>query len=175
MARSAPTLDTDRLVLRAHVLADFDDSAAMWGDPAVTRHIGGKTSTREESWRRFLGFPGHWALMGFGYWAVRERATERYVGEVGVAEFRRELVPSIEGSGEAGWVLAPWAHGKGFATEAVRAALAWYARPTACLIDEKNVPSLRVAAKCGYAEVARPVYHGTPGVLLRRDVNPASG
>jgi RimJ/RimL family protein N-acetyltransferase len=61
--------------------------------------------------------------MGFGFWVVREKSTGRFVGEVGLANFRRDIEPSLGESKEAGWVLSPWAHGKGFATEAVRAAL----------------------------------------------------
>jgi RimJ/RimL family protein N-acetyltransferase len=35
------------------------------------------------------------------------------------------MQPSLGSAPEAGWVMAPRAHGKGYATEAVRAALAW--------------------------------------------------
>src|SRR6185312_2505807 len=59
-----PEIDTARLTLRAHTLADFDDYCAMWGDSEVTRYIGGKPFTREECWSRFLRQSGHWALMG---------------------------------------------------------------------------------------------------------------
>ena len=164
----APTLETERLVLRAHEEADLADCAAMWADPTVVRHIGGRPFTREEVWRKILGYAGHWALMGFGYWVVREKASGAFVGEVGFADFKRDIQPSIEGLAEAGWVLVPRAHGKGFATEAVRAALDWHRGASVCLIDQGNVASLRVASKCGYAEYARPVYHGTETILFRR-------
>lgn len=39
-ANTAPRLVTDRLVLNAHTLDDFDDLAAMWADPQVVRYIG---------------------------------------------------------------------------------------------------------------------------------------
>ena len=38
-------LETDRLVLRRHRLDDFPHAARMWGDPAVTRHVGGRPFT----------------------------------------------------------------------------------------------------------------------------------
>jgi RimJ/RimL family protein N-acetyltransferase len=166
--QAAPVLETERLVLCGHAPRDLDDSAAMWADPLVTRHIGGKPFAREEVWRKLLGYAGHWALLGFGYWVVREKSTGRFVGEVGLADFKRDLTPSIEGIAEAGWVLAPGAHGRGLATEAVRAVLAWHGGPSVCLIDPGNVASLRVADKCGYVEQARPLFHGLPVVLLRR-------
>jgi RimJ/RimL family protein N-acetyltransferase len=170
MAKSTPpVLETARLTLRGHSLEDLDDCAAMWGDPVVAKHIGGRAFSREETWRKILGYAGHWSLMEFGYWVVQEKASGRFVGEVGFAEFKRDLQPSIEGTPEAGWVLSPWAHGKGFATESVRAALVWLGKPTVCLIDPANVASLGVAGKCGYAEYARSLYHGGAVILLRRD------
>ncbi|HYR09446.1 MAG TPA: GNAT family N-acetyltransferase [Longimicrobium sp.] len=170
---TAPVIETGRLVLRGHTLADFPESAAMWADPLVTRHIGGRPFTEEESWGRVLRYGGLWALLGYGYWVVRERESGRFVGEVGLAEFRREVTPSLDGAPEAGWVLAPWAHGRGYATEAVRAALSWadanLAAPgTACLIAPENAASIHVARKCGFRERTRGTYKGEETLILER-------
>jgi len=151
-----PTVTTARLELRGHALADLDACAAMWSDPAVVRHFGGIPISHEDCWARLQRYVGHWQLLGFGFWAVIERASGRYVGEVGFAEFHRACEPRLDSSPEGGWVLASWAHGRGFATEAVRGALAWdggrFARQrTQCVIDPGNEASARVAAKCGYA------------------------
>ena len=132
----------------------------MWANPIVTRFIGGKPSTREELWMRLMRNVGHWSLLGFGYWVVEVKASGRFVGEVGFAELKRDIEPSFEGMPEGGWVLAPEAHGKGFATEAVKAILAWgdkhfAGRTTTCIISPENTASIRVAEKCGYREVAR--------------------
>jgi RimJ/RimL family protein N-acetyltransferase len=171
---TAPVIETERLILRGHTLADFDECAAMWGDALVTRHIGGRPSTEEEVWARVLRYAGLWALLGYGYWAVRERDTERFVGDVGLADFRRDITPSLGDAPEAGWVLAPWAHGRGFATEAVRAVLAWsdahLAAPrTVCLIAPENAASIHVAEKCGFREHARGTYKGEATIILERD------
>jgi RimJ/RimL family protein N-acetyltransferase len=170
---SAPPIDTARLTLRGHKAGDIDESAALWADPMVVRHIGGRPFSREESWTRLLRYAGHWALLGFGYWVVRERSSGRFVGEVGLADYRRDLVPAIEGTPEAGWVLAPWAHGQGFAGEALGAALAWIdgvfrAPRTVCIIDPSNAASLRVAARAGYRELVRTAYKGEPTILHER-------
>jgi RimJ/RimL family protein N-acetyltransferase len=168
----APSLDTERLTLRGHTLADFPECAALWGDPDVTRHIGGRAFTREECWSRHVRYVGHWALLGFGYWVAREKATGRFVGEVGLAEFKRDVAPPFEGTPEAGWVLATWSHGKGFATEAMRAVLAWgdanLGPRTVCMIDPPNVASVRVAEKCGFREIARTTYKGGPALVFER-------
>src|SRR5262249_10234717 len=148
------SIDTDRLTLRVHTRDDHRDSAAMWADRDVTRFIGGRPSSEEEAWARLLRYAGLWSLLGFGYWVVRAKATGRFVGEVGFADFRRDTTPSLAGAPEAGWVLIPPAQGKGYATEAVRAALAWLEASrgrlrTVCMIDPSNAPSIRVAEKCG--------------------------
>jgi len=169
-----PILETERLKLRGHRLDDFNHCAAMWADPTVTRYIGGKPLSEEESWRRMLGYVGHWALLGFGYWVAEEKTTGSLVGEIGFADYKRDLEPSLKGVPEIGWVLASQAHGRGYATEAVRAAVAWgdahFPTPrTACIIAPENLASVRVALKCGYCEFARATYKGHPTVMYVRE------
>jgi RimJ/RimL family protein N-acetyltransferase len=160
-----PELETARLRMRGHRLDDFADCAALWGDPEVTRFIGGKPSTPEEAWARLLRYVGHWQLLDFGFWNVSEKASGRFVGEVGFANFHRVIEPPLGDAPEMGWVLAPWSHGKGYATEAVRAALAWGDvhfgdRATVCIIDRGNTASMRVAEKAGFQLVGDATYRG---------------
>lgn len=171
--QAAPVIETDRLRLRGHRIDDLDDSAALWGDPIVTRFIGGRPSTREETWARLLRYAGLWALLGFGYWAVEDRADGGFIGDIGFADFKRDISPSMDGLLEIGWVLSPRVHGKGYATEAVAAALAWGdARfgktPTVCIIDPDNLASIGVALKSGYSEIARTTFRGDPTIMYRR-------
>ena len=168
-----PVIETERLRLRAHRPDDFAACAAMWALPEVVRYIGGKPFSVEEVWSRVLRYAGHWQWMGFGFWALEEKSTGAFAGDLGFAEFKREIEPSIQGIPEIGWVLAPHAQGKGYATEAVRAVVAWgdehfdRAR-TVCLIHPENLPSLRVAEKCGYKEFQRTTYKGQPTIILER-------
>jgi RimJ/RimL family protein N-acetyltransferase len=172
-----PDIETDRLRLRGHRLDDVDGAVAMWSDPAVVRFIGGKPSTPQQTWSRILGYVGHWALLGFGYWALEEKASGRFVGEVGFADFRRNIAPSMQHVPELGWALSPLVHGKGYATEAVRAAVAWsdthfeLAR-TVCLIDADNAASIRVAEKSGYREFECTTFNGTPTLFFERQLRP---
>ncbi len=169
----APVLETERLILRAHEADDLDASFAMWSDPRVVRHITGTPSTREECWARLLRYAGLWPLAGYGYWAAVEKATGRFAGDVGIADFMRQLDPPQSIAPEAGWVIAPFAQGKGYATEAMQAILAWadanLATPhTYCILDAENKPSVRVAEKCGYRPLAQITYKTWPTALYRR-------
>jgi RimJ/RimL family protein N-acetyltransferase len=152
-----PVLETERLRLRAHRFEDFADCAAMWADPAVARFIGGKPLSEEEAWTKFLRYAGHWALLGFGYWAAEEKATGKFVGEVGFADYKRGIEPSLKGTPEVGWVLAPVFHGKGYATEAVRAVVGWSDR---CFQESlvRQPTSFREHSKQpnGAREISRP-------------------
>lgn len=168
-----PELATSRLLLRGFRAEDLAEFTALHQNPDFYRHLGGQPLSKEDTWRRLLTQLGHWALRGYGYWALEERATGRFCGAVGLAEYQRGLTPSIDGLPEAGWVLAPRLHGQGYAAEAVQAALTWadahLAAPrTVCIINPENEPSLRLAARFGYRETARPTYHGQPIVLLER-------
>jgi len=145
----------------------------MWADPVTVRYIGGKPATTEESWTRLLRYAGHWAMLSFGYWAIEEKATGQYVGEAGFADYKRIHESSLKTLPEIGWVIAPGSHGRGYATEAVHAALEWgdanFARTkTTCLIEPGNVQSIRVAEKCGYREFERTVYKGDPAIVFVR-------
>ena len=170
---TAPIIDTDRTILRAHRLDDLDAYAAIWADPVVTRFIGGRARTREEVWIRLLRYNGMWPLIGYGFWAIEDKATGRFIGEAGFHDLKRDLVPSIEGTPEAGWALIPSTHGKGLATELLGAIHDWakhgpgFAR-TVCIIDPGNEASVAVARKLGYREVIRTTYHGDPVILLER-------
>lgn len=170
---SVPTLTTARLTMSPPQLSDFEDSRAMWADPLVVKHVGGRAFTDEESWTRLMRARGLWEVLGFGYWAVRETATGRYVGEVGFADLRRELEPSLYGLPEMGWVLAAWSHGQGFGTEAVRAGLAWIDEAHApevvpCIIDVENAPSIALATKVGFTLKTHTTFKGAPIVVMER-------
>ena len=170
-----PILSTPRLVLRAHTLADFAAYAAERADPVVMRYMGkGDLLTEEESWTRFVGIPGHWDLLGYGNWAVEEKATARRVGIIGFTDKKRPPEHPASGAPEMGWSLAAAAHGKGYATEAVQAALAWgrdFFRPGArivCVISTDNAASIRVAQKCGFQQFATASRYGLGRLVFER-------
>ena len=168
-----PIIESTRLTLRAHKQADFSTCAAMWADPFVVRHIGGKPSTSQQTWARMLQYAGHWSFMGFGYWAVEEKTTGLFIGEIGFADFKRQITPSIDGIPEAGWAFVSQAHGKGYATEALQVITAWGDHKfggtrSVCIISPENLASMRVAEKCGYKKLIQTTYNDQPTIMFER-------
>jgi RimJ/RimL family protein N-acetyltransferase len=145
----------------------------MWADENVVRFMTGKPSTGQQTWARVLAYLGHWKLMGFGYWAVEDKHTHEFVGEMGFADFKRDIDAWPKGTPEIGFAFASRFHGMGYATECVAAALAWAganlpAAQTACLITPQNVASLRVVEKFGYAVVKEGTYGEVPVLFFTR-------
>jgi RimJ/RimL family protein N-acetyltransferase len=168
-----PAIETPRLRLRAHRADDHAACLAIWSDPEVVRHIGGRPFTAEEVWKRLLQYLGMWGLLGYGYWAVEEKDSGRYIGDIGFADLRREIQPSLQGMLECGWVLSPQAHGHGYASEAVAAISAWGQKHFAdrrmvCIISPENQASIRVAEKAGYRLWQPATYHDSPTLVFAR-------
>jgi RimJ/RimL family protein N-acetyltransferase len=143
------TLETDRLRLRMPRESDIDAYADMCGDPEVMRHIGdGQPLARPVAWRNLAMTLGHWALRGYGLWAVEERATGAFVGRIGF--WNPEGWPGFE----LGWTLRSSFWGKGYATEGARAALRFAFTQlnrshVVSLIHPDNAASMRVAERLG--------------------------
>jgi RimJ/RimL family protein N-acetyltransferase len=138
--------------------------AAICADPEVMRFLNGAPLSRVEAWRHLAMIVGHWVLRGYGTWAVEERATGLLVGRVGFIE------PDGWPGFELGWTLGrPW-WGRGYATEAARAALehaftALDREHVISLIHPENVRSIRVAERLGQVPEGRTEVLGFPVVV----------
>ena len=142
-----PVIETERLVLRAPTMADFEAVAAFFATERA-RFVGGPRD-RLQSWRSFAANIGCWHLKGHGMWAVEERATGRYLGQIGLND------PEGWVAREVGWILVdPATEGRGFAREAALAArghaygpLGW--TKVFSVIDPDNARSLALAVRLG--------------------------
>lgn len=85
------SFETSRLRMRGHTINDFDQTRKLGSNPRVTHFIE-NPHTSEETWSRLLRYAGHWALLGLGYWVIEEKQTGDFVGEVGLANYKREIV-----------------------------------------------------------------------------------
>ena len=146
----------------------------MYADPIVVRHTGdGRPVSEETSWLTLMVIHGHWLVTGYGAWAIVEKSSGRFIGDVGFTNRKRDWGPGLAGVPEMGWALVPSAFGKGYATEAARAALAWArghfgpARVFAITAPE-NAASIHVAEKCGFAEFKRGESSGRPRIFFDR-------
>jgi RimJ/RimL family protein N-acetyltransferase len=116
-----PDLSTDRLVLRSWRESDLQPWAEMNADPAVREHLG-DLLTPEQSAASAARFQARLDERGFGFWAVEVRGTGEFVGFTGLDQVDEGMPFS---GVEIGWRLARPAWGRGYATEAALASLAF--------------------------------------------------
>ena len=139
-----PTLETERLILRAPCEADVGPEAEFFAsDRAV--FLGGQ-QPREQVWRMVATLIGHWHIRGYGFFGVEEKATGTYVGHVG------PWCPEGWPEREIGWTMMNGFEGKGYAFEAAIAARAWaYDKlgwtTAISLIDPNNTRSIALAKR----------------------------
>ncbi len=114
---TVPTLETERMFLRALREQDFEEEAAFFATER-SQFVGGPLP-RDQVWRAVAGMIGHWALRGFGFWALEEKTSGRYLGRAGL------WCPDGWPERELGWTLMEHAEGQGFAREAALAARAF--------------------------------------------------
>ena len=143
-----PRLETERLFMREWRQDDLDAFASFLADPEVMRYLGGSTVTRDEAWRNMARGAGQWLLRGFGAWAVVRKEDNALMGRVGL------LYPEGWPGLEVGWTLGRPYWGKGYASEAARAALNYgfltqNVDRLISLIDPENKPSQDVARRIG--------------------------
>ena len=169
MPVEVPTLQTERLVMRDFRGDDFEPMAGFYADP-VSRFYGGPCE-REEAWRKFAMYPGHWTLRGFGPWALELQATGEYVGLCGLWFPDGWIEPEIT------WALLPQHHGNGYATEAARRAIesayadfGWTTAISVIALD--NMASAAVATRLG-ATFEREVEYRYGRARLFRHAPPA--
>jgi len=114
------TLETERLVLRRWKSSDSAPYAKLNSDPAVMEFLL-KPLSQEESEAMISRAETHFTEHGYGPWAVELKATGDLLGFTGLTRpsFDAHFTPCVE----VGWRLARSFWGKGFATEAARAAL----------------------------------------------------
>ena len=173
MVRSAPRLETERLVLREFRRDDLDALAATLGDLEVVRHLTGEPINREDSLRRLFMAVGQWPLIGMGMWAVERKSDGKLVGHVGFFDMQRDMVPSIMDLPEMGWIFDTCVHGQGIAREACDAALDWLDAThgpieVPAIISIDNSASLKLAEKLGFLREADGIYKGEPIAVVRR-------
>ncbi len=117
------------------------------------RFIGnGSTLTREGSGEQVSRFRRHWEERGFGLWALEERTSGTFIGFAGLAH--QEDWTEGGHKTEVGWRLDRAFWGRGLATEAAKASVAYGLEKVGLeriisIIQPENTASRRVAEKAG--------------------------
>jgi RimJ/RimL family protein N-acetyltransferase len=159
----APVLWTPRLILRPYEASDIDAMAAMFGDPDVTAFtlLGQRDRTQTEG--VLAGYRAYLGERGYGMYAILDRETGDYLGEVGLFDPPAAAKPN--GRLALRYALAKSGWGRGYAPEA-----------SAAIIDDAfdrlgvsamlagvmgvNKPSIRVMEKLGFVEEGEATTHG---------------
>ena len=156
-----PTLETERLRMRAPRLDDLDAYAAFRGsDRAV--HLGGPYS-RAQAFDQLGELLGHWQLRGFGRWMIADKETDAPLGVGGLMD------PDDWPEPEIAWTVFGHAEGKGIAYEAALATRAYaydtlgWTRVVSC-ISPDNTRSLALARRMGAVHES-DYQHETIGTL----------
>ncbi|WP_263080797.1 GNAT family N-acetyltransferase [Endozoicomonas sp. Mp262] len=112
--------ETERLYLRQWHQDDFVPFSEMCADPKVMEFYP-SLLTREESYDMAKKCQDLIAERGWGFWAIEEKESNRFIGFVGlhIPKDKLPFSPCVE----IGWRIAPLHWGKGYATEAARSAL----------------------------------------------------
>lgn len=141
-----PRIETERLILRAHRESDIPVETAFFASER-SRFVGGP-SEHPNGWRSVTGILGHWALRGYGFFAVELKETGEYCGRAG------PLFPDTWPEPEIGWTLMNGFEGKGIAFEAAIAgrqyayqSLGW--TTAISLVDPQNTRSAALAKRMG--------------------------
>ena len=147
LAAQMPVVETERLILRAPVLADFEQVATFYAHPR-SEPIGGPID-RNEAWSAFAAGAGQWLLRGYGFWEIIDRATNTTIGRAGIYH------PDIWPEPELGWMIYADGHeGRGIAYEAAVAARDGAARHFGITrpmssIEATNTRSIKLAERMG--------------------------
>lgn len=164
-------LVTNRLELWRPAATDREGLHRLVQPDEVRRFLGPTDATARDSFARHLRNAGSWALYGYGNFIVRERGRGTIAGICGVFHSWRGF-GGMDDVPEAGWIVAHEHWGKGHATEAMRAALAWFdaahgAQRVVCMIEQGHGASETVARRLGFAEFARhQAEDGAPPMVL---------
>lgn len=146
-------IKTERLVLREPEARDRTAFIELLASPEVNAYVGGPRP-RDELERELPETPERWPGS-----FVAELDGEM-IGQVLLRRATAHRRPSAIGKADLGYLFLPRAWGFGYAAEACAAALGWLdgvlpGEPVVLTTQTANVPSMRLAAKLGFAELER--------------------
>jgi [ribosomal protein S5]-alanine N-acetyltransferase len=151
-----PTLETERLLLRAPESSDFPIYRDFFSDADASPAYGGPLEA-DRAWRVLAADIGHWVLRKYGRWSLIEKSSGRMVGGCGL------WWPEGYPRSELTWWIIPIARRRGYAFEASRAAVKFGYRTLSWPLVEthmsdSNAAARRLAEKLGGTVIAREMF-----------------
>lgn len=149
--KGTAVLETDRLILRPFKEEDAEDAYRNWcSDPEVTRFTTWTPHGDIDVTRRIIGFwLEQYSSPDYYQWAIELKETGEVIGTISVVALNENT-----GAAEIGYCISKKHWGRGIATEAMKAAVAYLFEKTGaeCVYarhNVKNAASGAVMLKCG--------------------------
>ena len=151
------------MLLRQWREGDWRGLHRTYGDPEVMDWIGSASLSVENTAFAVGRMSMQWRLLGYGMFALEERASGELVGRVGLM-----LHPDWPLAGpkvEVGWTLQRSVWGRGYATEGARASLEFGFRELGLpeifsMTRPDNARSRAVMERCGLTRRGELEFHG---------------
>lgn len=156
----APTLETDRLILRPFTPADIGDLHSLLSDPDVMRYYP-SVHSRDESEQWLQGIFRDYADAGFGMLAITLRESGQFIGQAGIMRRSADGVTHHY----LAYLLRKEFWGAGYATEAARRLLEFGfvevgLETIEALVRPENKPSVRVVNRLGMKQTSTSMHAG---------------
>ncbi|MEZ4669734.1 MAG: GNAT family N-acetyltransferase [Anaerolineae bacterium] len=144
-------LETERLLFRRLVMADFDALYALYRDPEMRQYypegVLSEADTKEELEWFLNGHPKHPEL---GLWATIYKPNGAFIGRCGLLPWTLEGRDEVE----VAYMIDKRYWGQGLGTEAARGIRDYgfntlYLRRLICMVDPNNAASAKVATNIG--------------------------
>jgi len=135
--------------------------AALAADEQKMKHIG-PPLTRHQAKEALDWKIGEWGRLGYGWFALFERQSRRFVGEIGLQRFQYQ---SGSRQVELAYIITKEASGQGYATEAARAVLTFAfndkkLEKVVSVIQPDNLASQKVLANLGFRFIDQRIAYG---------------
>ena len=144
-----PTIRTSRLLLRPWTPDDAEAWFEILQEDGILRYFPNPAPPPRKKADSYIAHHlEHWEKHGYGHWAVVTQDDKRVVGWSGL-----EYLPEL-GETEVAYLLSKSVWGRGYASEAARAALGFGFESAGLasiigLVHQDNVASISVLEKCG--------------------------
>jgi ribosomal-protein-alanine N-acetyltransferase len=154
-------IDSTRIYIREFQESDYQSLASIVSSPIVMKYSSSGCLNIEQTKNKIQEIRNCYKKHGYGKWAVIHRDSNTMIGYCGI---EKDLINGVEEC-ELGFRFGESDWGKGFATEAAKAALDYGLNilgieRIVAIVDKDNLPSKRVLEKIGMKHYLDTTYDG---------------